>query len=163
MINPRPRPTTSSPPPRRLLPEPAPRPIYTACGTQPEFRYWGHYADREVDPVTLDADMHAHAHTEEHIGRLKDSGLLRFPFAGLGANRNWLLFVTAAVDVARWFPLLCLDAALAGDLPKTLRWSLFHAPGRLVRSARREIARVLDAWPAASDLLDGYRRTALLA
>jgi hypothetical protein len=32
-----------------------------------------------------------------------------------------------------------------------------------VRSARREIVRVLDTWPAASDLLDAYRRTALLA
>jgi hypothetical protein len=67
------------------------------------------------------------------------------------------------VDIVRWFQLLCLDGALAGDLPNTLRWSLFHTPGRLVRSARREIVRVLDTWPATSDLLDGCRRTGLLA
>jgi hypothetical protein len=127
-----------------------------------EFRYWGHYTDRAGDPVTLDADMRAHAHVEEHIGRLKDSGLLRFPFSNLEANRNWLLLVAAAADLVRWFQLLCLDGALASAHPKTLRWSLFHAPGRLVRSARHEIVRVLDAWPAAGDLLGAYRRIALL-
>jgi hypothetical protein len=32
-----------------------------------------------------------------------------------------------------------------------------------VRSTRREIVRVLDAWRAASALLDAYRRIVLLA
>jgi hypothetical protein len=86
-----------------------------------EFRYWGQYTDREGDPVTLDADMRAHAHVEEHIGRLKVSGLLRFPFSNLEANCNWLLLIAAAADLVRWFQLLCLDGALAGDHPKTLR------------------------------------------
>ena len=33
--------------------------------------------------------MRAHAHVEDHIGRLKDSGLLRFPFTDFAANAAW--------------------------------------------------------------------------
>ena len=127
-----------------------------------EYRYWGHYTDRDGDPVVLDAFMRAHAHVEEHIARLKDSGLLRFPFSNLEANRTWLFVVACAADLVRWFQLLCLDGALAAARPKTLRWSFFHAPGRLVRSARREIVRVLDGWPTADALLSAYRRIALI-
>jgi hypothetical protein len=127
-----------------------------------DYRYWGHYTDRSGDPVLLDNEMRAHAHVEEHIGRLKDSGLLRFPFSSLEANHNWLFLVTAAADLVRWFQLLCLSGLLSSAHLKTLRWSVFHAPGRLVRSARREIVRILDAWPTAGDLLEAYRRIALI-
>jgi hypothetical protein len=127
-----------------------------------DFRYWGHYTDQADDPVALDCFMRAHAHVEEHIARLKDSGLCRFPFSSLEANRNWLFCVTAAADLVRWFQLLCCDGALAIARPKTLRWTIFHAPGRLVRSARREIVRILDGWPSAEALLSAYRRIALL-
>ena len=127
-----------------------------------DYRYWGHYTDRDGDPVALDRFMRAHAHVEEHIARLKDSGLLRFPFSSLEANRNWLFIVAGAADLVRWFQLLCLDGHLAIARPKALRWTFFHAPGRLVRSARREIVRVLDGWPTAEALLSAYRRIALI-
>jgi hypothetical protein len=55
-----------------------------------EFRYWGHYTDQDGAPVDLDTHMRAHAHVEDHIRRLKDSGLCRFPFRDLDANRAWL-------------------------------------------------------------------------
>ncbi len=87
---------------------------------------------------------------------------MRFPFSNLEANRTWLFVVAAAADLVRWFQLLCLDGALAIARPKTLRWSFFHAPGRLVRSARREIVRVPGGWPTADALLSAYRRIALL-
>ena len=32
--------------------------------------------------------MRAHAHVEDHIGRLKDSGLLRVPFTDFDAKRG---------------------------------------------------------------------------
>jgi len=127
-----------------------------------DFRYWGHYTDQTGDPGSPSTASCAHAHVEEHIARLKDSGLCRFPFSSLEANRNWLLCVTAAADLVRWFQLLCLDGELAIARPKTLRWSFFHAPGRLVRSARREIVRILDGWPSAKALLAAYERIALL-
>jgi hypothetical protein len=68
-----------------------------------EFRYWGFYTDCDGDAVTLDTVMRAHAHVENHIGRLKDSGLMRFPFTKLAANAAWLQLVLLAADLVRWF------------------------------------------------------------
>jgi hypothetical protein len=127
-----------------------------------EFRYWGHWTDQAGDPVTLDASMRAHAHVEDHIRRLKDSGLCRFPFADLDANRAWLATVCFAGDLVRWFQLLCLTGHLARAEPKTLRWRLWHAPARLVRHARRDIVRILDGWPDADAILGAHTRIAAL-
>ena len=128
-----------------------------------QFRYWGHYTDAAGDPVTLDAHMRAHAHVEDHIGRLKDSGADRFPFVDIDANRAWLAVACFADALVRWFQLLCLTGPLAIAQPKTLRWSLWHAPARLVRHARRRIVRILDGWPTTDALLTAYQRIALLA
>jgi Transposase DDE domain group 1 len=128
-----------------------------------QFRYWGHYTDAAGDPVTLDAHMRAHAHVEDHIGRLKDSGADRFPFVDIDANRAWLAVACFADALVRWFQLLCLTGPLAVAQPKTLRWSLWHAPARFVRHARRRILRILDGWPTTDALLTAYQRIALLA
>jgi hypothetical protein len=126
------------------------------------FRYWGHYTDAAGDPVTLDVHMRAHAHVEDHIRRLKDSGATRFPFVDIDANRAWLAVVCFADALVRWFQLLCLTGALAVAEPKTLRWNLWHAPARLVHRARRRIVRILDGWPTTTALLDAYQRIALI-
>jgi hypothetical protein len=126
------------------------------------FRYWGHYTDTAGDPVALDVHMRAHAHVEDHIRRLKDSGAHRFPFVDIDANRAWLAVVCFADALVRWFQLLCLTGALAVAEPKTLRWGLWHAPARLVRRARRHIVRILDGWPTTAALLDAYQRIALI-
>ena len=112
-----------------------------------DYRYWGFYTDCDGDPVDLDVTIRAHAHVEDHILRLKESGMLRFPFSTLAANRAWLFVVALAADLVRWFQLLCLDGALAKARPKALRWSFLHAPGRLVHRGRRLVIRVLDHWP----------------
>ncbi|WP_376746039.1 IS1380 family transposase [Aciditerrimonas ferrireducens] len=127
-----------------------------------EFRYWGHYTDQAGDPAVLDADMRAHAHVEDHIRRLKASGLERFPFANLDANRAWMASVCLAADLVRWFQLLCLTGPIAAAEPKTLRWALWHTPGRLVRLARRHVVRLLEHWPTTPDLLDAYGRIATI-
>ena len=126
------------------------------------FRYWGHYTDAAGDPVALDVHMRAHAHVEDHIRRLKDSGAHRFPFVDIDANRAWLAVVCFADALIRWFQLLCLTGALAIAEPKTLRWELWHAPARLVHHARRRIVRILDGWPTTEALLDAYQRIALI-
>jgi hypothetical protein len=128
-----------------------------------EFRYWGHYTDQPGDPVTLDAHMRAHAHVEDHIRRLKNSGLDRFPFVDLDANRARLAIVAFAADLVRWFQLCCLDGPLAIAEPKTLRWQLWHTPARVVRRARQHIVRILDDWPTTDALLNAYTRIKLLA
>ena len=127
-----------------------------------EFRYWGFYTDCEGDPTELDVVMRAHAHVEDHIQRLKESGLTRFPFTNFEANANWLMSVAMAGDLVRWFQLLCLDGRWRDARPKALRWEIFHAPGRVVRSARRVVIRLLDGWPTARQLLGAYQRIALL-
>lgn len=126
------------------------------------FRYWGHYTDATGDPVDLDVHMRAHAHVEDHIRRLKDSGAQRFPFTDIDANRTWLAVVCFADALVRWFQQLCLTGPLAAAEPKTLRWGLWHTPARIVRRARRQIVRILDGWPTTPDLLDAYQRIAAL-
>lgn len=128
-----------------------------------QYRFWGHYTDMAGEVAELDRSMRAHAHVEDHIGRLKDSGLLRFPFTSLDANRAWLAVVCWAADLVRWFQLLCVTGPLAVALPKRMRWQFWHAPARIVRTAGRDIVRILNDWPAAAEILAAYSRAAALA
>jgi len=127
-----------------------------------EFRYWGHYTDATGSPVELDAHMRAHAHVEDHIKRLKDSGLERFPFTDLNANKAWLQLVCGAADLVRWFQQLCCTGPLATAQPKRLRWTLWHTPARIVKRAGRVIMRIIDDWPTTHDLLEAHRHIAAL-
>lgn len=126
------------------------------------FRYWGHYTDATGTPVELDAHMRDHAHVEDHIKRLKDSGLERFPFTNLDANRAWLHTVCLAADLVRWFQHLCCTGELATAEPKRLRWSIWHTPARIVTRAGRDIIRVIDGWPTTNELLHAHRQIATL-
>jgi hypothetical protein len=126
------------------------------------YRYWGHYTDADGSPVELDAHMRDHAHVEDHIKRLKDSGLERFPFTDLDANRAWMQTVCLAADLVRWFQHLCCHGALATAEPKRLRWSLWHTPARIVRRAGRDIIRIIDNWPTTSDILDAHHHITAL-
>ena len=126
------------------------------------FRYWAHYTDQTGTPVALDAHMRAHAHVEDHIRRLKASGLERFPFAGLTANRAWLALVGMAADLVRWFQLLCCTGPLAKAEPKRMRWSFWHTPARVVRHAGADTVRIIDGWPTTNDLIDAYENIAAL-
>ena len=127
-----------------------------------EYRFWGHYTDQDGDPVELDRMMRAHAHVEDFIGRLKDAGLERFPFTGFGANQAWLQTVMWASDLVGWFQMLCLTGGLVRAKAKRLRWTLWHAPARIITTARRDIVRILDGWPTASDILAVYTNIAAL-
>jgi hypothetical protein len=127
-----------------------------------EYRYWGFYTDQDGDPVELDRIMRAHAHVEQNISRLKDSGLLSFPFTNIEANRNWMATVLMAADLLRWFQLLCLDGYWGKARPKALRWGFLHAPARLIHSAGRLVVRILDGWPSADAIIGAYQRMAAL-
>jgi hypothetical protein len=127
-----------------------------------EYRFWGHYTDQDGDPAELDRLMRAHAHVEDHIGRLKESGLERFPFTDFAANQAWLQVVCWASDLVGWFQLLCVTGPLARALPKRLRWQLWHAPARIIRNARSDTVRILDGWPTAPAIIAAYRNIAAL-
>jgi hypothetical protein len=128
-----------------------------------DYRYWGFYTDGHGDPVALDATMRAHAHVEQHIQRLKDSGLLRFPFTNFEANANWMMAIALSADLVRWFQLLCFDGRWVNARPKAMRWGIFHAPGRFIHRSRQRVVRIIDGWPGTEALLDAYRRMALIA
>ena len=122
----------------------------------------GHYTDIPGDPLSLDVAMRAHAHIEDNLRRLRDSGFERFPFLDLDANRAWLALVCFAHALMRGFQLLCCGGRLATAAPKVMRWSFWHCPGRLVRTAGRWVVRILEGWPTADTLVEAYRRIALL-
>ena len=86
-----------------------------------EYRFWGHYTDQDGDPVELDRLMRAHAHVEDFIARLKDSGLERFPFTGFEANQAWLQTVMWAADLVTWFQryrqILWMGVGCSGGVP----------------------------------------------
>ena len=67
-----------------------------------------------------------------------------------------------ADTLVRWFQQLCLTGPLAAAEPKTLRWSLWHTPARIVHRSRRQIVRILDNWPTATIALDAYQRLELI-
>jgi hypothetical protein len=126
------------------------------------YRYWGHWTDQPGTPVELDVTMRAHARVEDHIRRLKASGLERFPFTDLDANRAWLAIIAMAADLVAWFQLLCLTGPLTSAEPKTLRWRLWHTPARVIRHSRRHVIRLLDGWPDTNEILAAYQRIATL-
>jgi hypothetical protein len=128
-----------------------------------DYRYWGFYTDRMGKPVEIDRFMRAHAHVEDGICRKKDSGLESFPFTDFHANCAWLTAVGMSATLVRWFQRLCLTGSLRGAKPKTLRWRLWHAPARLIRSGRQTILRFLDDWPDTEAILAAHSRIARLA
>lgn len=71
--------------------------------------------------------------------------------------------MTLAADLVRWFQLVCLPDSWRDVRPKKLHWTLLHAPGRLIRTARQTIVRVIDGWPAGDVIVAAYQRIALLA
>lgn len=128
------------------------------------YRYWGHYTDTpDAAPAELDAHMRAHARVEDHIKRLKDSGLERFPFTNIDANRAWLTLIAMAADLVAWFQRVCLTGSLATAEAKQLRWQFWHAPARIIRTGRREILRIIEHWPRADQLLAAHQRIDHLA
>ncbi len=117
------------------------------------WRYRGFYTDAAADPAQLDAHMRAHARIENTISDLKDSGLKRMPFTDFDANAAWAQLVALSLALVRWFQQLRLTGPLAHAAPKRLRWQLWHAPARLVRSSRKWTLRLLDWWPTTPQLL----------
>lgn len=93
-----------------------------------EYRYWGFYTDCDGDPVELDAMMRAHARVENHIQRLKDSGLCRMPVfefrgeldvaAGGCSRRRPRPLVPAALS-SRHLARRQAQGASLGALPRT--------------------------------------------
>jgi hypothetical protein len=57
-----------------------------------------------------------------------------------------------------WLKLLALDGDLARAEPKTLRYRVLHAAGRLVRGGRRRCLKIAATWPWAKEIVTAWQR-----
>ena len=135
-----------------------------------QLRLWDHNGLRHQvvltnspgDAVALELRHRRHAEVENRIKNLKDCGLERMPFTSFAANAAWLELTLCAADLLAWCQAICLDGELARAEPRTLRYRLLHAAGRLVRKSGSVILRLPDHWPWTAELAVAYRRLALL-
>jgi Transposase DDE domain group 1 len=123
------------------------------------FRYQVFITDHEQDDVCfLDGLYRGRGRCERAICDAKDTGLANLPSASFAINAAWLTVVLIAGDLLVWMKGLCLEGELARAEPKRLRYTLLHAAGLLVRSARRTTLRIADGWPWAHDLVAAFAR-----
>jgi hypothetical protein len=112
----------------------------------------------EDDVAFLEALYRGRGRCERRICDMKDTGLTNFPSSSFAMNEVWLALVLVAGDLLAWTKGLCLEGALASAEPKRLRYTLLHAAGLLVRSARRTTLRIAQGWPWADDLVAAFGR-----
>jgi hypothetical protein len=70
--------------------------------------------------------------------------------------------VLIAQELIFYTQTLCLEGELAACEPKTLRYRLLHAAGRLAFHARRALLRLPRSWPWAGELAVAFARLAAL-
>ena len=136
-----------------------------------QLRLWDHNGMRHQvvltnqpgDAVELELRHRRHGQVENRIKNLKDCGLERMPFTSFAANAAWTEMVLCAADLLAWTQTLLFTGELAIAEPRTLRYRILHIAGRLIRSARRTWLRLPEHWPWTGDLLDAYRRLAIIA
>jgi hypothetical protein len=110
------------------------------------------------DAVALELRHRRHAEVENRIKNLKDCGLERMPFTSFEANAAWMEMTLCAADLLAWCQSVCLGGELARAEPRTLRYRLLHAGGRLVHTAGVVLLRLPDHWPWTPELETAYRR-----
>jgi len=133
-----------------------------------QLRLWDHNGLRHQVVLTnsaghavdLELRHRRHAEVENRIKNLKDCGLERMPFTSFEANAAWMELTLCAADLLAWCQSICLDGELARAEPRTLRYRLLHAGGRLVHTAGVVLLRLPDRWPWTPELAAAYRRLA---
>jgi Transposase DDE domain group 1 len=88
----------------------------------------------------------------------KEHRLGHFPSHDYGLNRAWLDTAMTACILLSWLKFLALDGDLARAEPRTLRYRVLHAAGRLVRGGRRGTLKIAATWPWAEEIVAAWRR-----
>jgi len=112
----------------------------------------------EPDICFLEALYRGRGRCECAIRDSKDTGLANLPSSEFAINVAWLTEVLIAGDLLAWTKGLCLEGELAHAEPKRLRYTLLHAAGVIVRSARRTTVRIAEGWPWADELIAAFGR-----
>ena len=110
----------------------------------------------------IDAAHRVHARVEDCIRTGKDCGIGRFPSHDFAMNSAWLAAALIAAALLSWLRLLALDGDLARAEPKTLRYRVLHAAGKLVRGGRRKRLKIPATWPWADAIATAWARVTAL-
>jgi hypothetical protein len=106
----------------------------------------------------IDAAHRVHARVEDAIRTRKDCGIGKFPSCDFAVNSAWLTASLTAATLLAWLKLLAFDGDLARAEPKTLRYRILHAAGKLARSGRRRWLKIPAAWPWADAIATAWAR-----
>ena len=68
----------------------------------------------------------------------------------------WLAIALIAAALLSWLRLIALDGDLAKAEPKTLRYRVLHAAGKLVRGGRRRRLKIPATWPWAEAIATAW-------
>ena len=77
-------------------------------------------------------------------------------------NSAWLAVALIAATLLSWLRLIALDGDLARAEPKTLRYRVLHAAGKLVRGGRRRRLKIPATWPWAEAIATAWARITAL-
>ena len=113
-------------------------------------------------PAYIDAAHRVHARVEDAIRTGKDTGIGKFPSHQLSLNRAWLSAALTAATLLAWLRHLALDGDHARAEPKTLRYRILHAAGRLARSGRRRRLKIAATWPWTPAIVTAWDRISAL-
>jgi hypothetical protein len=141
---------------RRELPHPGAQLTFTDVDG---YRYQVFVTDlADPDISYLEALYRGRGRVECAIRDSKDTGLANLPSHSFAINAAWLAVVLMAGDLLAWMKGLCLEGELARAEPKRLRYTLLHAAGILVSSARHRSVRIAAGWPWADQLVGAFER-----
>ena len=110
----------------------------------------------------IDAAHRVHARVEDCIRTGKDCGIGRFPSHDFAMNSAWLGVSLIAAGLLSWLRLIALDGDLARAEPKTLRYRVLHAAGKLIRGGRRRRLKIPATWPWAQAIATAWTRITVL-
>ena len=110
----------------------------------------------------IDAAHRVHARVEDCIRTGKDCGIGRFPSHDFAMNSAWLAASLIAAALLSWLRLIALDGDLARAEPKTLRYRILHAAGKLARGGRRRRLKIPATWPWADAIASAWARITAL-
>jgi hypothetical protein len=115
-----------------------------------------------ANPAYIDAAHRVHARVEDCVRTGKDTGIGKFPSASFTFNQAWLAAALTAATLLAWLRLLALDGPLAKAEPKTLRYRILHASGRLTRSGRQRRLKIAATWPWVPVIVTAWNRITAL-
>lgn len=122
------------------------------------WRYQIVYTNLDGDCVELEHQHRLRARCEQQMAILKDTGASSWPLTSLQGNTNWFNLVLVAQTILSWFAHAAFTGPLAVAHPKTLRYRILSAPGRIIRRGRQDILRIPRSWSWSADIIAAYHR-----